>query len=73
MSSLIVLPYSLSAAEKLLMALSCSKNCYSGFRFSVLYSDLQELLGIAEMRGNVVTQSELLLVVQDLVVEDPDL
>ena len=43
------------------------------FRFSLIYSDLQELLGIAEMRGNVVTQSELLLVVQDLVVENPDL
>ena len=35
--------------------------------------DLQELLSVAEMRGDVVAQSELLLVIEDLVVENPNL
>jgi len=50
----------------LAVLLVCSREVVDG-------SLLQELLGIAEMRGNVVTQSELLLVVQDLVEENPDL
>ena len=35
--------------------------------------DLQELLSIAEMRRDVVAESELLLVIEDLVVENTNL
>ena len=34
---------------------------------------LQELLSVAEMRGDVVAQSELLLLVEDFVVENTNL
>ena len=35
--------------------------------------DLQELLSVAEMRGDVVAQSELLLLIEDFVVENTNL
>ena len=75
MSSRIFAPYFGSALEKFLMALSWGSVSDTSDRVlkSKLEVYLDEWLGIAEVRRYVVTKTEFLLFIQDIVIENSDL